>query len=225
MQRALQIAKLGMLLCTCALLIAASVLCFEASLFVKNVGRNATEFTETARADATAITANANRTLNEINRPCGGGHPCGTLADVAKTLGTIRGATGQLEVAAHHEDSRLAVLDAQEAQIFTDTHTLLQRGSIAVDTANATLAGLQPVESQLKVEAQSLNTATQNLSVLLANPQIPAAIAHANSSLAHIDATVADTQEAVHRWLHPSWPRKVWNGIQAFGVDVGRVLF
>ncbi len=46
-----------------------------------------------------------------------------------------------------------------------------------------------------------------------------------SSALGHVNATVADTQQAVHAWLHPSWPRKMWNGIQSFGVDVGRVLF
>ena len=216
-------------------LLCVSIFCVISSIFYVRVGgvlvslqTSITQFnlqsSATFKAANTAVAGFAG--IEEtINRPCGGGRPCGTLADVAKTLGTIRGTAGQLEIAAHHEDTRLDALDAQETGLYGDTHTLLTRGSTALETANATIAGLQPVEAQLNLEAKQLNVATANLNVLLTNPDIPAAISSTNSALGHINATVADTQQAVHDWLHPTWPRKVWNGIQSFSVDIGKIMF
>lgn len=77
-------------------------------------------------------------TLALVNRPCGLSSvaevgiataapapllPCGTLADVNKTLATVRGTFGQIEVAANHEDRNLSTLDKQEAQLYSDVHT------------------------------------------------------------------------------------------------------
>jgi hypothetical protein len=197
-------------------------------IFINHVDKQVSDLSqsiEQTTEQTNTVLSNMNAILLSINRPCGTGQPCGTLADVAKTLGTIRGTAGQLEIAAHHEDARLDALDAQETALYGDTHKLLARGSTALETANATIAGLQPVEAQLNLEAKQLNVATANLNVLLTNPDIPAAIGSTNSALGHINATVADTQQAVHAWLHPTWPRKLWNGIQEFSVDIGRVLF
>src|SRR5665213_2755808 len=63
----------------------------------------------------------ASAVLETVNRPCGAGKPCGTLADVAQTLGTVRMTFGQVLIAANHEDRNLATLDAQELQLFADT--------------------------------------------------------------------------------------------------------
>lgn len=77
-------------------------------------------------------------TLDGVNRPCNVWvevpsaaadegvqvtKPCGTLADVNRTLATVRGTVGQIEVAARHENSNLTNLDAQEKQLYTDVHT------------------------------------------------------------------------------------------------------
>lgn len=65
-------------------------------------------------------------TLDSVNRPCAtaatGSKPCGTLADVNRTLATVRGTFGQIEVAARHENRNLTTLDQQEAQLYEDTH-------------------------------------------------------------------------------------------------------
>lgn len=179
---------------------------------------------ETA-GQASASLAALTSALDTINRPCGAKAPCGTLADVAKTLNTIRGTAGQVEIAIHHEDGRLELLDAQETALFSDTHGVMSNASAALVSANTAVTSLEPMENQLTLEAKNLNATTANLNVLLSDPAIMAAIGNANSSLGHINATVADTQQAVHQWLHPSWPRKLWNGFQAFTVDVGHVLF
>jgi hypothetical protein len=85
-------------------------------------------------ADAATVTLKSlgrasdslNATIQTVNRPCGTEKPCGTLADVAKTLNTFRGTAGQVEIAAIHENRNLGTLDGQEATLFGDFHTTLQ---------------------------------------------------------------------------------------------------
>lgn len=77
--------------------------------------------------------------LDAVNRACIPG-PCGTLADVAKTLNTVRGTFGQIEIAANHEDRNLSTLDAQENQLFEDFHGTATRANTSLDRFNTLLA-------------------------------------------------------------------------------------
>jgi hypothetical protein len=62
-------------------------------------------------------------TLDNVNRLCGvTGKPCGTLADVNRTLATVRGAFGQVELGARHFNANLDMLDVQEKQTYEDIH-------------------------------------------------------------------------------------------------------
>lgn len=77
--------------------------------------------------------------VDHVNAPCAPG-PCGTLADVAKTLNTFRMTSGQLEIAANHEDQNLGTLDAQENQLFDDLHGTAMRLNSNLDTTQLTFA-------------------------------------------------------------------------------------
>lgn len=133
----------------------------------------------------------ANSTLVAINRPCPGPQDkvaaCGTLADLNRTLATVRGTFGVIEVAANHEDKQLATLDAQERQLFADIHKTIessnttlqavtqtaQSAAKVLDTANATIADLQPVEEAVASTAKHVDAvvADQNIPVMMANTQ------------------------------------------------------
>jgi hypothetical protein len=67
-------------------------------------------------------------------------HPCGTLADLAKTLNTARGTMGQIEIAARHENRNLGTLDTQEATLFGDFHGTATRANTSLDLFNKLLA-------------------------------------------------------------------------------------
>jgi hypothetical protein len=117
-------------------------------------------------AQATITLASIQDAMTIINRECGGGHPCGTLVDIAKTLGTIRGMAGQIEVAANHEDRRLSVLDGQEAAIYRDTHQGLAELDKTLQAANDMLTRLSPVEVDLRriiVQSQPILTNLQGM--------------------------------------------------------------
>jgi ABC-type transporter Mla subunit MlaD len=67
-------------------------------------------------------------------------HPCGTLADLAKTLNTVRGTFGEIRIAANHENRNLGTLDTQEAKLFEDFDGMATRGDTTLDTFNGLLA-------------------------------------------------------------------------------------
>jgi hypothetical protein len=179
-----------------------------------------------------ATIAGMNQTLDAINRPCGNGKPCGTLADVAKTLGTIRGAAGQIEVAANHEDKRIDQFDAQEATIYTNTNASLLQLREDLKTANTTIAGLQPVFVGLGKDAAALQLTTESADTLISNPQIPvilnntaAATGHVQQAAGHLDAATADVQQAVHQALHPTVVHKVLSVVENVGHIVFAIVF
>jgi ABC-type transporter Mla subunit MlaD len=103
------------------------------------VGKQATASLKVTDKVGTVLDG-ATATLDAVNRPCaelrpvtattGGFYqplkPCGTLADLNRTLATVRGTFGQIEVAANHEDKNLTSLDAQEAQLYADTHASIK---------------------------------------------------------------------------------------------------
>jgi hypothetical protein len=89
--------------------------------------------------------AKAGQSIDRVNAPCPAKdadklHPCGTLADVAKTLNTFRLTTGQIEIAANHEDKNLSHLDQQEDQLFEDFHGTATRANTSLDLFNMLLA-------------------------------------------------------------------------------------
>jgi hypothetical protein len=243
MNKILQVAKVLALLAVCVLCVVASVRISQVSSQINVTLR---------QLDLSGTVANLNATLDAIHRPCGKTLdtvsvlfdktrndyflankkkeflPCGTLADVAKTLGTIRGAAGQIEVAANHEDKRIAVLDGQEATIYRNTNASLLQLREDLRTANTTIAGLQPVFVGLTKDAAAVEVTTESARALIANPQIPvilnntaAATGSVSQAAGHLDATTADVQHAVHQALHPTVVHKVLDVME----NVGHVVF
>lgn len=127
-------------------------------------------------------------TLQTVNRPCGTSKPCGTLADVAKTLNTIRRTAGQAEIAAAHENRNLFTLDAQEATLFGAVHETLQN-------ANTLVANPAITES-----LQNLQSSTANLA----------------EGTKQATAILTDGREEADKFVHP--PKKkltFWGAIEA----------
>jgi hypothetical protein len=111
----------------------------------------------------------ASAVLKTVNRPCGNGKPCGTLADVARTLNTFRLTAGQIEIAANHEDRNLATLDAQELQLFTDTHTMIGSANDLVSSPFIK-ASLQNIEAS----SASIADGTKQADAILVDARIEA---------------------------------------------------
>lgn len=133
-------------------------------------------------ANLDKITSDLDSTVRTLNRPCGVGQPCGLLADSAKTLGTIRGTFGQIEIAADHENRNLSNLDTQEAQLFSQT--------------SGVLFGLSNAEV-------SANKAVNDFDNLLNSPDLTGTLKNANTITANLGQTSTDFQNKFHSVLYP----------------------
>lgn len=225
MNRALQIAHLGLLLSGVALFA-----CGARLLWTLN---------RTVTAEASRITMATDQltaTLQTINRPCnekdakGKLLKPGTLCQVGSVLNTARLTLGQVEIAAHHEDERIGAMDAQETEIAGDTHALLGKAGVALDTLDTTIRGVQPAEARLTAAIASLETAEAGINSTLPQLQrtmtnLAALSASANETSQHLDATAGDVQQAVHSFTHPTWPKKVWNAVTGVGIGVAKFFF
>ena len=169
-----------------------------------------------------------NATLQEINRPCGGKAPCGTLADVAKTLNTIRGTAGQVEVAARHENAQLGKIDAQEAQLYADMHSTMlnvqglagsltdasEQASATLHAMNSTVTALQPVETQSIALLNHADATLGHADAILQDPSVARMIDSAADTSLQVDATSTDVRKVAdkisNQFLNPP-PKHWWN--------------
>lgn len=224
MTRALEIARIVECAALVALAVVLSILAVHAIGVVTEIGATVDQ--------ASGAIAILDATLLAIERPCGNRASCGTLADVAKTLNTVRGATGEIEIAAKHEDARIGALDSQEAQIYADTHGALQNANDSLkqlhsdlQTADKAIGAMQPVESNLNDEVAAMQTATANVTALVANKDLQETLKNSADASKSMAAIADDTRQAVHNYLHPKWPRKVWNAVTGVGLTALKIVW
>ncbi len=96
--------------------------------------------------DIKGVSTGINSVLAKLLDPCRPvkGHiytvdedkPCGTLADFARTLTTIRGFAGTLEFAGRHLDKSLTTYDKQEADLAKNTNDMLANVNSTVNFAH-----------------------------------------------------------------------------------------
>lgn len=226
MTRFLQVAHI-------ALLLAGAGLCLCVSLALTSIAAAVTSTAEQASESLAGIQGAEQQltaTLQTINRPCGAAAPCGTLADLAKTLNTARLTLGQLEVAANHEDQRIGVLDAQEAQIAADAHTLALKAGGTVDALTGAANSLRPVEGNAALAIADLRTTEAGINSTIPDlqrtmSQLAATSANVTETTQHLDATTGDVQQAVHKYLHPTWAKRIWSAVTNGAVEVGKFFF
>ncbi|MGA7887646.1 MAG: hypothetical protein WCA44_18075 [Acidobacteriaceae bacterium] len=219
MNRVLQLARL-------ALLAAGVTVCLAAAYFLKTATdsvRRLSSQTQTAIAAAASAEQQVAAVAQTIDRPCGAGHACGTLADIGKTLNTIRLTAGQVEIAANHEDRRLAILDAQEAQMAADAHGLALKAGTSLDALTATAQAAQPAEASLNAEIVELQKTTAAIDAV--TPALQQTMQSTAATMGHLDATTADVQQAVHSYLHPKWPKQLYNGLMNAGTALAKYFF
>lgn len=133
---------------------------------------------------------NLDLALVAVNRPCitpnsvthNSVTPCGTLADVNRTLATIRGVFGQIEVGAHHFNGDLTKVDAAGAQLYQDVHSA---------TAAAT-----PLEQQATSTLGTVNGA-------LNSPQAKQAATAGTSMVVDGQRIVRDGADEADKLTHP----------------------
>jgi hypothetical protein len=170
-------------------------------------------------------TTKAGGTLDSINRLCPGvadpAKPCGVLADLNRTMATIRGATGEVEKAAIHENAQLTTIDSQEAGLVAELHTTMQAGARTADAATGTLKAttltIQKGTDAITAEQPSLDALIKAATTTVANPDVPILIHHAAGISASGDEIAKDAADKLHRYTHPNKKKvTLWGGADAF---------
>lgn len=176
-------------------------------------------------AGLTSATDNLNLALSKINRDCGTKDaqgkdlPCGTLADVNRTLATARGTFGQIEIAAYHENKNLTTLDRQEAALFSDTHDTLASLNSTIVSINQTSDGFPPLESKLGLELDALLKTTTSANSLVSSPDVLGTVHNLNTVSYNIGNSTADFQTRFHAILFPP-PCKKWGCVWKYAWPV-----
>ncbi len=140
-----------------------------------------------------STTARLDKAAAELNAPCVPG-PCGTLADVNRTLGSVRLASGQVTAFSLREQGQVDQINLQETAIATETQADLGK----------------------------LGTAIDGVAALADNKDLKGSLAHLNTTTDAVSEMATDTALAWHNTLHPKWPRRIWNGIAGVGISVAR---
>jgi len=143
-----------------------------------------------------------NATLDTVNRPCGAGHPCGTLANADKAIVKVGDilVTSQLQekdVAAAAESNMQAVNDLADhlnrtADALTGT---TQEASTAIGTANESIAASKPLLVNLSATSAAFTGVADSLNARITDPSLDKIIGHVDSVSAHADAIAGDLQK------------------------------
>jgi hypothetical protein len=162
----------------------------------------------------------AGATFDKINSPCVGSEgkkACGTLADLNQTLLTIRLAAGQIVAVSEKEKKQLDSVNKQEAQIASDTHKVLVGVSSTLAESKKAIAGVAPIEQQLNLEIGQMRLATAAVTALASDPDIKDTAKNIKIATGSAADTTTEIKDAVHDYLHPKWPRKLYNGVKDIG--------
>lgn len=144
-----------------------------------------------------------NTTLEAVNRPCGSDKPCGTLADLNKTLASVRLASGQVTALSQFERPQLEAINSQELQLFSDTHKVLNGLSDTTNSVNTAVVNLVPLENELDTEAQALQKSTRDFDALIQSPDVSETIHNFNVTSLEFSKTSTDFQTKFHAVLFP----------------------
>jgi hypothetical protein len=215
--RILLIGKLILIGCGCFALVATGVLAIHLDTAVSS-----------GATGLGGLVTKANTTLDAINRPCGEKingslQPCGMLASVNKSVTYL----GDLTVTTQRQVDQsqalvthsTALIDGMSGDIHTAVASLqttsmalsgtANQATVDLQTANATIAGAQPLLSHLDEVSVSANGSVLKFNALLDNPAIPSLLTSSESITAS-GAHIMQTTDAVETkltqcTLHPTF--------------------
>lgn len=158
-------------------------------------------------------------TVDAINRPCGAGKPCGTLAEANKTMVKFQDVTVTLQ----RQVSQSATLVNASASAVngaaTDVHNLATAAQGTLNAGTGTLTAIQgdadalkPTLTSIPTTVVKVGTVADGVNDLVRSPDLASTMKHVEGMTASGDKMLADAQWKTHEILHPT-PAK---GIKAF---------
>jgi hypothetical protein len=136
-------------------------------------------------------------------------------------------------------DKELLMLDAWNGEITRTMHdvdatALASSTGLAAVSAQTvmslrqvqiTVGDIQPVLHEATADLLAAHHTIDDANSLLADPDLRLTLANTQAATGNVQAMTADTRQALHHYLHPSWPEKIWHGISNGIVETGKFLF
>ena len=111
-------------------------------------------------ANLKAASAGIDVAVTEINRPCGQGDSCGTIATTNRALNSVRMAAGQVTAISEKEKDQRVAMNNQETQLASEMEAGLTKMGVAID-------GLTVLEQHASGVATNIEATTGDLQVRL----------------------------------------------------------
>ncbi len=147
-----------------------------------------------ATANVKKATAGLNVAVTEINRPCGTGDSCGTIATLNRALNSVRLAAGQVTAISLKEQDQRKLMNDQETQIADATATDLTK----------------------------LGTAIDGITALATNKDLTGSLAETNKALTSVSGMADETAKAWHDFLHPKLLKRIESAVTTWGSAVAK---
>lgn len=163
-------------------------------------------------ADEAMVTlGSVDSTVAAVNRPCEKGKPCGTLAEVNKSMVKLQDVTVTLQRQVGQSATLVNAASSSIQKATMDVHTMALAGTdtekaatAALSTAKETIADAQPVLQSLRQDEESANNAVTDFDNLLRSPDLASTMEHVEGMTASGDKMLSDAQWKEHELLHPT---------------------
>jgi hypothetical protein len=148
-----------------------------------------------------------------------------TIAKVDQAIDGVTAATASAKTALDAVTTNTNAIGEQAKETLKTLNSGAERLGPLLDGLNKTTVGLQPTETALTAEIQSLNSLTTGLTKAVNDPavhQTAQNVARGTHALADM---ADDTEQKVHSIFHPRWPAQVADWVERIGTDVAKVMY
>lgn len=195
-------------LCGAAALAAFAYLCLTLALTVNTTGKHLAALSMQAGDTLAVINTQLPSVTGDIHTATQAAQ--GAISDVRKALPPLVN-----QVTADLQEGHRVILEAGLTAMEARKASAEERAALPALTA-----GAQDAIEGLNREMAALQSVTVHADALVSDPNIPATIAHVESTTGHLDATAGDVQQEVHSLTHPTLLHKIWGGL----LDVAHVF-
>lgn len=92
------------------------------------------------------------------------------------------------------------------------------------DATVGAINGLQPTEKEIADTIPYIRKSVTDIDALALNQDIPKTLHNVQETTSNVDGTTKDVQQAVHAYLHPTLPKRIWGWVEGTGLDVAKIF-
>lgn len=178
-------------------------LLWTATQVTKQIGQQTSTALYNVGAAAYNFDAGEKVTFDNLNRSCGTALPCGTFADLNRTLGSVRLAAGQVTALSLFEKPQLAEINQQELELFNQTRTSLTKFNGLLDTTNTVVAGVGPLEQNANQNLDMFHQDLLDIDALMTSSDIKSTLVNVKVTSGNFADVTTDFKTKFHAVLFP----------------------